>query len=152
MNNQVNILVVEDDPEQRQLIVDILTSASYHVSAADSVEQAILALKSTTFDVIFSDWKLGELSGIELLSYVRLNLPEIGFVIATAYGTINHAVEAMQKGADDYIPKPFNRQELLLTIDKARKAQQLRLENKQLSSQLGQQSQLMQLVGNAPAM
>ncbi|WP_448549324.1 sigma-54-dependent transcriptional regulator [Thalassotalea fusca] len=152
MNTSYKILVVEDDPEQRQLIVDILSAAKYLVESADCVEQAILFLKSQSFDVVFSDWKLGELSGIELLNYVRLNQPEMGFVIATAYGTINHAVEAMQKGADDYIPKPFKRQELLLTIEKAISAQRLRNENRLLSSQLGEQKQLMQLVGNAPAM
>jgi two-component system NtrC family response regulator len=149
---KVNILVVEDEHEQRELICDILTASGFQVMSADCVEQAILYIKSNKFDVIFSDWKLGELSGLDLLNYVRRNQAELGFVIATAYGTINHAVEALQQGADDYLPKPFKRQELLITIDKALKAHQLRGQNKALSAQLGEQKQLVSLVGKAPCM
>jgi len=148
----VNILVVEDEHEQRELICDILTASGFQVMSADCVEQAILYIKSNKFDVIFSDWKLGELSGLDLLNYVRRNQAELGFVIATAYGTINHAVEALQQGADDYLPKPFKRQELLITIDKALRANKLRGQNKALSAQLGEQKQLVSLVGKAPCM
>jgi len=148
----VNILVVEDEDEQRELICDILTASGFQVMSANCVEQAILYIKSNKFDVVFSDWKLGELSGLDLLNYVRRNQAELGFVIATAYGTINHAVEALQQGADDYLPKPFKRQELLITIDKALKANKLRGQNKALSAQLGEQKQLVSLVGKAPCM
>lgn len=147
-----NILVVEDEPEQRTLICSILTSSGFNVVEADSVEQAILLLKTSMIDIIFSDWKLGTLSGIDLLNYCQKNMPDLGFVIATAYGTINHAVEALQKGADDYLPKPFKRQELLLTIDKALKAKNLRAQNKDLSSKLSEQNKLVGLVGKAPCM
>mgnify|MGYP000041201757 FL=1 len=154
MKNQhpAKILVVEDDPEQRALICEILTISHFQVMSADCVEKAILLLKDNTFDVVFSDWKLGELSGLELLNYTRKSFPDLGFVIATAYGTINHAVEALQNGADDYLPKPFKRQELLLTIDKALKAKNLRGENKSLTAQLSEQKQLIGLVGKTPAM
>lgn len=152
-DTQIKILVVEDDPEQRQLICNILQASEFLVDDADCVEQAILKTKTSEFDVIFSDWKLGELSGIELLQYVRKHCAyDVGFIIATAYGTINHAVEALQKGADDYLPKPFKRQELLLTIDKALKAKTLRGENKNLSDQLSEQKQLVGLVGKTPKM
>jgi len=146
------ILVVEDDPEQRQLICDILQASQFNVMAADCVEQAILLIKAHCFDVIFSDWKLGELSGLDLLNYVKRQKTDIGFVIATAYGTINHAVEALQQGADDYLPKPFKRQELLLTIDKALKSKNLRSENNALNAQLSEQKTLIGLVGKAPCM
>jgi two-component system NtrC family response regulator len=152
MNTKTSILVVEDEPEQRTLICDILSASDFKVTSADSVEQAILLIKEQSFDVIFSDWKLGELSGLDLLNYVRRNVPELGFIIATAYGTINHAVTALQQGADDYLPKPFKRQELLLTIDKAIKAQRLRRKNKSLTAQLSEQKQLIGLVGKAPCM
>ncbi|GAA6206534.1 sigma-54 dependent transcriptional regulator [Thalassotalea sp. SU-HH00458] len=154
MNNQhsAKILVVEDDPEQRSLICEILTISHFQVMSADCVEKAILSLKDDKFDVVFSDWKLGELSGLDLLNYTRKNFPDLGFIIATAYGTINHAVEALQNGADDYLPKPFKRQELLLTIDKALKAKNLRGENKLLTAQLSEQKQLIGLVGKTPEM
>ena len=152
MNQQLTVLVVEDEKDQRKLVCDILSASKYNVYSADSVEEAILLLKKHTIDVVFSDWKLGQLSGIELLRYVRQNQPELGFVIATAYGTISHAVEALQQGADDYLPKPFQRQELLLTIEKADKAKKLRFQNNALSAQLGEQKKLVGLVGKAPCM
>jgi two-component system NtrC family response regulator len=152
MSEIVNILVVEDEPDQRELVCNILSNSGFNVLQADCVEQAILIIKRSPVDVIFSDWKLGELSGIDLLNYCRKNVAEIGFIIATAYGTINHAVQALQKGADDYIPKPFKRQELLLTIDKALKAKTLRGQNRELSAKLGEQNKLVGLVGKAPCM
>ena len=152
MNNQHSILVVEDDADQRKLVCELLSINYSNVHAADSVEQAIVMLKHHTFDAIFSDWKLGQLSGLDLLNYVRANQPELGFVIATAYGTISHAVEAMQQGADDYLAKPFQRQELLLTVEKALTAKTLRHKNAALTEQLGEQKQLVKLVGKAGCM
>lgn len=152
MNKISHVLVVEDDLQQRNLITSILQSENYQVQGTESVEEAILALKATPFDCVFSDWKLGDLSGLDLLNYVRRNQPELGFAIATAYGTIAHAVEAVDAGADDYLAKPFQRQELLLCIDKIVKAKQLRSQNKQLCEALSEQQQLVDLVGNAPCM
>jgi len=152
MDNIISVLVVEDDNEQRQLVSDMLAANNFQVHSANCVEQAIVMLKEATVDVIFSDWKLGTLTGLDLLNYVRKNIPETGFVIATAYGTISHAVEALQKGADDYLPKPFQRQALMLTIEKAYKAKQLRCQNRQLAAQLSEQKQLVGLVGKAACM
>jgi len=144
--------VVEDDQQQRLLIESILQGESFTVFSAASVEEAIVLLKQQPIEVIFSDWKLGQLSGIDLLKFVRKNQPALGFIIATAYGTITHAVEAMNAGADDYLAKPFQRQELLLTIDKGRKAYALRTANQQLNAALIQQDNLVDLIGNAPCM
>jgi len=152
MSSTTRILVVEDEADQRELICDILNASDFQVSQADCVEAAILLLQEKSFDVIFSDWKLGTLSGLDLLNYVRKNQPTLGFVIATAYGTISHAVMALQQGADDYLSKPFQRQELLLTIEKAVKAKNLRSQNSYLNSQLSEQKQLIGLVGKAPCM
>jgi len=150
--SQTTILVVEDDQQQRLLIESILQGESFTVFSAASVEEAIVLLKQQPIEVIFSDWKLGQLSGIDLLKFVRKNQPALGFIIATAYGTITHAVEAMNAGADDYLAKPFQRQELLLTIDKGRKAYALRTANQQLNAALIQQDNLVDLIGNAPCM
>ena len=152
MTTKTRILVVEDEADQRALICDILVASDFQVSQADCVEQAIILLQEQPFDVVFSDWKLATLTGLDLLNYVRKNQPSLGFIIATAYGTISHAVKALQQGADDYLSKPFQRQELLLTIDKAVKAKNLRSQNIYLNSQLSEQKQLIGLVGKAPCM
>lgn len=151
------VLLVEDERDQRELVADILEANAHRVVQADSVETAIIELKKMAQmnalpDVVFSDWKLGNLTGINLLEYVRSNELNIGFVVATAYGSVKHAVEAIEKGADDYLSKPFQSQELLLAITKANTAKQLRLQNKALSSQLSEQQSLIELVGNAQCM
>ena len=150
--SQISVLLVEDDQAQRELIHSILLSEEMNVASASSVEEAILLLKQRTFDLVFSDWKLGELSGLDLLNYVRKNHPQLGFAIATAYGTISHAVEAMEAGADDYLSKPFPRQALLLCIEKVRKAAALRTKNTRLTEQLGEQQQLVDLIGRSSKM
>lgn len=152
MNDNIRVLLVEDDEIQRQVVADILTFAGYQVTAKESVESAILALKAKTFDVVFSDWKLANLTGLDLLNYVKGNDISVGFAIATAYGSIEHAVEAMAAGADDYLAKPFERQQLLLCINKIYTAQQLRLSNQNLRAALSEQQSLVDLVGNSDSM
>ena len=111
------ILVVEDDSQQRELICQLLQGAEYSTYAADSVEQAILLLKQQPdIALVFSDWKLGAGNGLQVLQYVRSQLSELGFVVATAYGSVSHAVEAIQAGADDYLIKPFALSELVARI------------------------------------
>ena len=151
------VLLVEDERDQRELVADILEANAHRVVQADSVESAILELKKMKEmdalpDVVFSDWKLGSLTGINLLEYVKQNDINVGFVIATAYGSVKHAVEAIEKGADDYLSKPFQGQELLLAITKANTAKQLKQQNLTLSNQLSEQQTLVELVGNAPCM
>ncbi len=148
----INILVVEDEADQREIICDLLEAEGYLVSHSSCVEEAIVHLKAKPTDMVFSDWKLGNLSGLDLLNYVRKNQPDLGFVVATAYGSINHAVSAMKAGADDYLSKPFQRQELLLAITKALTAKSLRQHNQHLSQQLGEQQNLVDLIGHAPCM
>jgi DNA-binding NtrC family response regulator len=147
-----SVLLVEDDQAQREMIHAILEAEGMNVVPASSVEEAILILKQRTFDLVFSDWKLGDLSGLDLLNYVKREHPHMGFAIATAYGTISHAVEAMEAGADDYLSKPFPRQALLLCIEKVGKAAALRQKNTQLTQQLGEQKRLVDLIGRAPKM
>lgn len=146
------LLVVEDDAQQRQLLCELLRAEDYQVQSADSVETAILALKQQQLDLVLCDWKLGQGSGLQVLQYLRQHYPQLGFVVATAYGSVSHAVEAIQAGADDYLTKPFKRQELLLAISKGLSAWRLRQQNQQLTEQLSEQQQLVELIGHAPCM
>jgi two-component system NtrC family response regulator len=150
---QPQLLVVEDDHSQRQLVTELLQAEGYRVCNADSVPAAILQLQQQPdIALVFSDWKLGSLSGLELLDYCKAHDPTAGFVIATAYGSVSHAVEAIQAGADDYLAKPFKRQELLLAVRKGLRARSLRKQNQQLSAALGEQQQLVDIIGHAPCM
>ncbi len=152
MKDKTHVLVVEDDQQQRELLVSILTNAQFQVTKADSCEAAIVELKKNNVELVFSDWKLPGLTGLELLNYVRREQPNLGFVMATAHGTINHAVEAMQAGSDDYLAKPFQRQELLMALEKAKRASQLRNSNKHLKEALGSQQKLVNLISVSASM
>jgi DNA-binding NtrC family response regulator len=156
MTKQIHILLVEDDQQQREIIESILIGSNFLVSSAESAEVAILMIKesieTSSIDVVFSDWKLGNVTGMEVLKYARKHIPNVGFAIATAYGTIAHAVEAIAAGADDYLAKPFQRQELLLCIDRAFRAKQLRTQNTHLHAQLSHQHQMVELVGSSQCM
>jgi DNA-binding NtrC family response regulator len=148
----IKILLIEDEPAQRALIKEILVDEGYLVEEVADARSAVKLLANQSFDVVFSDWKLSIGTGLEVLQWVRLHQPSLGFVMATAYGTISHAVEAIQAGADDYLTKPFKTQELLLAIKKAHSAYLLKANNNELKQALSQQDRMVDLVGQAPSM
>ena len=147
-----HVLLVEDEPDQRLLVAGILRAEGYRVTEAASLEAARDALAKRPLDVVLSDWKLLDGTGLELLESVRDEQPGIAFIMATAYGTIARAVDAIRAGADDYLAKPFERQALLLAIDKSLRARDLEDENRRLTEALGERDRLVDLVGNAPSM
>ena len=152
MTNPATILVVEDDPAQRDLVADVLTNAHFAVHAVDSIPAALEALAEPALQLVLSDFKLGDGNGLALLSEVRTRRPELSFVLMTAYGSIGHAVDAIRAGADDYLAKPFERQALLLAVDKALRTRALREENRKLNDALGERERLVDLIGTAPSM
>ncbi|MEM9103544.1 MAG: sigma-54 dependent transcriptional regulator [Pseudomonadota bacterium] len=148
----MKIIFVEDDLQQRKLIEELLLAENFDVKSASTLSEAKLLCKKQNFDVVFSDWQLGDGTGTEFLIYIRQTFPDAGFVMATAYGTITHAIEAIRLGADDYLTKPFQKQELLLALTKAYNAHRLKKQNRLLSTQLSHQTQLVNLIGHAPCM
>ena len=146
------ILLVEDDAAQRGLVTDVLRSAGFEVLAVDGVAAALDALAAPALQLVLSDFKLGDGNGLALLQEVRSRRPELSFVLVTAYGSIGHAVDAIRAGADDYLAKPFERQALLLAVDKALRTRALREENRKLSDALGERERLVDMIGTAPSM
>ncbi len=146
------ILLVEDELAQRKLVGSILADEGYQVTQVGSVEEAESALGEREFDLVLSDWKLPARSGFQLLEHVREHHPLLAFIMVTAYGSIDRAVQAVRAGADDFLTKPFVREGLLLSIERATKARRLVMENRRLSEALGERDQLVDLVGRAPEM
>ncbi len=146
------ILLVEDDPAQRRLVTDLLGGAGFAVASADGLATALPLLAAPSLQLVISDFRLADGDGLGLLREVRARRPELSFVLVTAYGSIQHAVEALRAGADDYLAKPFERQALLLVVDKALRTRALREENRRLSDALGERERLVELIGRAPAM
>lgn len=113
----MNILIVEDDANLREAVVDTIALHGYQVTEADSGESAIVKLKEARFDFIVSDVSMPGMSGHELLDYVRQHHPQIPMLLVTAYAAVDRAVDAMQKGAVDYLVKPFTPTQLIELID-----------------------------------
>lgn len=150
--SSMRVLLVEDDDTQRQLLTKMIQQADYLCVATDNVVSAKQILQRQTIDIVLSDWKLKNEDGMVLLAWIREHFPDIGFVMATAYGSISNAVAAMQAGADDYLSKPFQRQQLLLALQKASNTQRLKQQNKALTEALSQQNKLVDLIGESPVM
>ncbi len=146
------ILVVEDEADQLELVSALLVGAGYLVRGCLSAEAASAELARAPVDLVLSDWKLPGRDGLSLLAEVKERDPETAVVMVTAYGTIAHAVEAVRAGADDYLPKPFERQALLLALERALRARRLAAENRRLVEEVADRDRLVDLLGRAPAM
>ena len=102
------ILIVDDEQQMRLALCETLRRAGYNTSEAESPAKAVALFRKGGYDLVVSDIRMPEMTGIELLSRLKAIDPEIPAVMITAYGTIEDAVEAMKRGASDYILKPFS--------------------------------------------
>ena len=108
----MRLLVVEDDPTLREAVVDTLKMKGYDVKEAPNGIEAVALLNHHQFDVVLSDINMPGMDGLELLNHIKQQHPWLPVLLMTAYGDVSQAVQAMQKGADDYLMKPFELREL----------------------------------------
>ncbi|HMK64835.1 MAG TPA: response regulator [Thermodesulfobacteriota bacterium] len=131
------ILIVDDEIDMLELLELIITDRTdYEVVTTNNPLEAPNLMKSQPFDLLITDLRMPDLDGIELIEMVKQIDDQIPFIIMTAYGTIESAVEAMRKGAFDYITKPFRQEQILLTIEKVMKWRRLQKENISLKAEL----------------
>jgi DNA-binding NtrC family response regulator len=149
---QYRVLIAEDDDTQRLILVDILEASDYTVTAVPSAKAALAALRAEPYSVLLTDLRMPEMDGVELLRQARRIRPEVEVVIMTAYATVKTAVTAMKEGATDYLAKPFDKDELLVVIERAVERGELRRENQQLRQLVTAQASLGNIVGEDPAM
>ena len=149
---ETRVLVVEDDTDQRALVAGILRRQGHVVAEATSVEEACSELDRSPVDLVVSDFQLGTRSAMELLREARARQGDVPFVLITAYGSIAHAVAALKEGVDDYLAKPFEREALLLAVERTLRSRRLVAENRRLAEALGERDQLVDLIGQGPAM
>jgi NtrC-family two-component system response regulator AlgB len=117
-NRPLKILVVDDEPNIRRLVAMSLQSDQHQVSVAGSVNEAIKQATQQPFDLAFVDLRLGTEMGLDLIPKLLAESPWLGIVVITAYATIDTAVEAMRRGASDYLPKPFTPDQLRLVLSR----------------------------------
>jgi DNA-binding NtrC family response regulator len=150
--NREQVLVVDDEEDLRKAIVDILTLDGFEVDQAGSAEEAAEKLSQTAYDVLITDHNLPGKTGVELLEESLVRYPEIIGVVITGYGTIETAVNAIKKGAYNYLTKPFKLVELPIMVRKGLKERQLRFENQYLRKQLDEKYGFSNIIGTGRAM
>lgn len=134
---KLNILVVEDGQSQREQYRDFLRLEGYTVAEAADGETAIKMVIAGHFDLVLLDYKMPGMDGLQVLKEVKRINSEIDVIIITAYGTIETAVEAMKKGAVDYITKPVDLDELQIQVERLAERRRLIRENELLKEELG---------------
>ncbi len=131
------LLIVDDEPDMLKLLSMIIREKTpYEAVTTNNPQEALELAKKGGFDLVITDLKMPGLDGVDLLEAVKKVDEDIPVIIITAYGTVESAMETMQKGGFDFITKPFKKEQILYTIDKALKWVRLQRENKMLKEQL----------------
>ena len=146
------ILVVDDELSMRELLDFMLTKEGYTVSCASTGNEAIAMLGKQKFDLLLCDIRLGDITGLDVLRASKKKNQETVVIMISAYASTETAVEAMNDGAYDYVPKPFNNEELLETIAKALDLKTLEQEKQIIDDELKKNLHFGKIVGNSPAM
>jgi DNA-binding NtrC family response regulator len=147
------ILVVEDEKSIQLALRGLLGREGYEVEIADSGDQALSRLRQQTYDLVITDLALGRgPSGMDVLKVAKEIRPETAVVMITAYGNEKIAVEAMKAGAEDYVPKPFDNDEIRVVVKRAFERHRLELENRLLLEQIQRDKGFHNLIGSGPAM
>src|SRR5690348_4082320 len=133
---KTTVLVVDDDNALRDLSLEVVNQLDFEGQAAEDATRALQILETTQIDIVLSDVRMPDVSGIELLKIIRQEHPEVAVLMMTGYGTIPEAVEAVKLGAYDYITKPFKIDDLRRLLERVVEKQQLREENRLLKEQL----------------
>ncbi len=146
------ILVVDDEESIREFLEIMLKKEGYEITLAEDGQKAKDLLTKKTFDMIISDLQMPHVTGIELLKHVKESYPDTVFMLITAFGTTETAVEAMKMGAYDYLTKPFKIDEVRLNIQNALRSRNLEVENRSLKKELVREYSFQNMVGNSPVM
>jgi len=146
------ILVVDDERAIGIAIQRLLAGRGHDVTTGRSVEDAIVQLGRERFDLVVTDLNLGRGSGLDVLRWVKEHAPECAVIMITAYGSERTAVEAMKLGAADYVPKPFDNDELELVVERALEGQRLRADLRRLQEQVAGSYGFDNLIGKSTAM
>ena len=147
-----NVLVIEDELGMREILEMMLQRLGYRVDVASSGRKALEMLAAKGYDLLLCDIRLGDLTGLEVLKYAKAKDPDTVVIMISAYASTETAVEAMNLGAYDYVPKPFNMDELQETLRKALDLKTLEREKQRLDDELQKTLHFGCIVGNSPRM
>jgi len=146
------ILIVDDEDYMREVVRQALECADFEVDEAADGKAALAMLRQYPYNVIVTDIRLPGITGDKILEEALSLFPETIVILMTGFGNIQSAVEAMRKGAYDYLPKPFQLDELVVRVEKGLEEQKLKSENRMLRGELQSKYHFSNLVGNSAAM
>lgn len=148
----LNILLVDDEPTIRLTVGDALVAAGHYVTIKDNGLDGKKAAEATTFDVIVTDIRMPGLDGMQLFAYVRELSPTTDVIFMTAYGDVNAAVQALKEGAEDYLTKPFDVDELVISLARVAERRELGRQLQEARRLLAQDGPGAVMVGRSPVM
>ena len=150
MVESLNILLVDDERNMLEVLSDVLNAEGHPVTAANSGPEALEKIESdSAFDLVITDLKMPTMNGIDLLESIKVKRPHLPVVILTAYGTVESAVEAIKKGAYDYILKPFKPNEILGVIERLSERKSLLEDNIYFQQELSRAYGFENILGNS---
>ncbi len=152
MDKLHKILVVDDETSMREFLDVLLSKEGYQVSEAKNGKQALTMIRKNDYDLILSDIRLGDITGLEVLKNAKKKNQDTIVIMISAYSTTEIAVEAMNEGAYDFVPKPFDNQELKHTIKKALDIKTLDQEKERTSTEIRDNLHFNRIVGSSPGM
>ena len=147
-----SVLIIDDEDTQRNILKGYLEKKGFRIFSASSGSEGIKSAQDNMIDIILSDYKMPDKTGLEVLDEVKKINPEISFVILTAYGTIENAVKAIRSGAFDYISKPVDLDELDLMLERIIENKNLRSEIRVLKEQLKEKYKFESFISHSPIM
>jgi two-component system response regulator PilR (NtrC family) len=146
------ILVVDDEVSMREFLDVLLSKQGYKVLDARNGKQAVTMIQKNDFDLVLTDIRLGDITGLEVLKEAKKKNPDTVVIMISAYSTTEIAVEAMNAGAYDFVPKPFDNQELKQTIQRALELKTLDQEKESTSFELQDNIHFNRIIGSSPGM
>jgi len=152
MKTRKKILVVDDDDAHRTMLRTLVGGWGYDIVEADDGSTAMEKVQERPFDLVLMDIRMLKVSGLEALDRIKAFNPSIPVTIMTAYSSVETAIEALKKGAYDYLTKPLDFDKLRLTIERAMEHTRLKEENRLLKESLGKHFDMQNIIGRSPAM
>jgi DNA-binding NtrC family response regulator len=146
-----NVLVVDDEPKLCDLLASALSQNGITVFTAGNGLHALKVLEAEDIDLVISDWRMPGMDGPQLLAEIKNRFPQLPVIVMTAYSTVKNAVQSMRNGAFDYIAKPFDIDELDITVSKALQFRDILKDNQRMRAELDEHQQIDSLVGDSPS-
>ena len=145
-----NVLVVDDEPKLCDLLASALSQNGITVFTAGNGLHALKVLEAEDIDLVISDWRMPGMDGPQLLAEIKSRFPQLPVIVMTAYSTVKNAVQSMRNGAFDYIAKPFDIDELDITVSKALQFRDILKDNQRMRAELDEHQQIDSLIGDSP--